>query len=168
MMNKDGLLTLYDYDTYANHLVLDVVARLSEAEFVRRASASHGSVRMLLLHMLGVQEGYLNDCLQRPTERPTLQTFAAIRDYWNRLGEDMRAFIVASTDADLVQELEITLGGHPFRFPRWQMLMQALVHSSHHRGELSIILTELGYPLPTLDIIIQFAEQSGQPWPWKA
>jgi uncharacterized damage-inducible protein DinB len=40
------------------------------------------------------------------------------------------------------------------------------MHSTHHRGELSIVLTELGYPLPTLDIIVHFAEQSGQAWPW--
>jgi uncharacterized damage-inducible protein DinB len=45
------------------------------------------------------------------------------------------------------------------------LLAQAFVHSTHHRGELSIVLSHLGHPLPTLDIIIPFVTWSGQKWP---
>ncbi len=69
-------------------------------------------------------------------------------------------------DADLDRQVQVTLRGRPFQFPMWQLLSQAFVHSTHHRGELSIVLTELGHPLPTLDIIVHFAKESGQAWPW--
>jgi uncharacterized damage-inducible protein DinB len=49
----------------------------------------------------------------------------------------------------------------------WQLLVQAFVHSTHHRAELAILLGQMGHPLPTLDILIHFAQQSGQPWRWK-
>jgi uncharacterized damage-inducible protein DinB len=45
------------------------------------------------------------------------------------------------------------------------LMLQSLIHSVHHRGELSIVMTGLGHPLPTLDIILHFARESGQPWP---
>jgi uncharacterized damage-inducible protein DinB len=59
------------------------------------------------------------------------------------------------------------MGGQTLRLPVWQLLIQGFLSSTHHRGELSIVLTQLGHPLPTLDIIIHFVEQSGQTWPWK-
>lgn len=45
--------------------------------------------------------------------------------------------------------------------------MQAFVQSTHPRGELSIVLSQLGQSLPTLDIIIPFVTDSGQVWPGK-
>jgi uncharacterized damage-inducible protein DinB len=51
--------------------------------------------------------------------------------------------------------------------PLWLLLMQAFVHSTLHRGELSIVLSNFGHPLPTLDIIIPFIEWNGQIWPTK-
>lgn len=38
--------------------------------------------------------------------------------------------------------------------------------SFHHRGELSVVCTGLGYPLPTMDIILHFINQSGQSSPF--
>ena len=49
-----------------------------------------------------------------------------------------------------------------FNFPVWQIVLQVYNHSMIHRGELSILLTELGHPLPNMDILIQFGEQTGQ------
>jgi len=58
----------------------------------------------------------------------------------------------------------LAIRNHPLTLPRWQMLAQSLLQSIHHRGELSIVMTQLGYPLPTLDPIIQFIKESGQVW----
>jgi uncharacterized damage-inducible protein DinB len=167
MINKDGLLTLYEYNAYANHLVLAEMAKMSDAEFVRQISPSHGCVRDLFVHILLVQSGYLSYCLKQPSVQPPLPAFTDVRDYCLRLDVKTNSFIDSCSDDDLTQNLEINLRNHPFRFPVWQMLLQPVVHAIHHRGELSIGMTGLGYPLPTLDIVIPFAEQSGQPWPWK-
>ncbi|UCC76110.1 MAG: hypothetical protein JSW37_11425, partial [Anaerolineales bacterium] len=42
----------------------------------------------------------------------------------------------------------------------------AVIHSVHHRGELSVVCTGLGYPLSTMDIILHFINQSGQSSPF--
>ncbi|MFN8455860.1 MAG: hypothetical protein U0401_14540 [Anaerolineae bacterium] len=42
-----------------------------------------------------------------------------------------------------------------------------MLHSAQHRGELSILLSELGHPLLIDDIIVRFTEESGQSWPFK-
>ncbi len=67
-------------------------------------------------------------------------------------------------DFELEEEITVNLGRGEVTLPRWQFLSQSLLHSFHHRGELSIVMTQLGYPLPTLDPILKYIRDSGQPW----
>ena len=166
-MNRDGLLALYAYNAYANHLALDGLAQLSEDEFARESSPSHSSIRGLLLHLLECEAWFLANCRERTLEEPDLPTLADIRRYWSDLEREQQNFIASLTESDLARDLAVRLGQHSFHFPVWQLLVQAFVHSTHHRAELAILLGQMGHPLPTLDIIIHFAKESGQEWPWK-
>lgn len=167
-LNRDGLLALYDYNTYANHLVLGVAQELPEDEFTRKASPSRESVRGLLQHMLAVEASYvaMSEGHELWFKQEDVMTLEGIGRYWEQTERRQQALMGSFTDADLERQVQVQLRGRSFQFPMWQLLTQAFVHSTHHRGELSIVLTELGHPLPTLDIIIHFAKQSGQEWPW--
>jgi len=91
----------------------------------------------------------------------------SLQSYQQQLAQEQSAFIQILADADLRREIDFQIGSQPLHLPLWQMLLQAFVHSTHHRGELSIVLSQLGHPLPTLDIILPFVEWSGQTWPGK-
>lgn len=166
-MQPNLLLALYEYNRYANHTVLETAGKLRLTDLYRESSPSHGSVFGLLAHMLAVETGYLANCQgeQFKFERPT--TLEDLSQRWDALAEGQLAFLAGLNESQLAEVVPARIGSQDFQFPRWQLLAQALIHSTHHRGELSIILTEIGQPLPVLDIIIPFAEQSGQPWPWK-
>jgi uncharacterized damage-inducible protein DinB len=161
-MNRDGLLALYTYNAYANQLVLDGLAQLSEDEFARESSPSHSSIRGLLLHLMECEAWFLATCRERTLEEPDLPTLADIRHYWGDLEREQRTFIASLTENDLARDLSIQLRDRSFHFPMWQLLAQAFIHSTHHRGELAILLGQMGHPLPTLDIILHFMQQSGQ------
>ena len=166
-MNRDGLFALYRYNAYANDLVLKTVAELSEVKFTQISSPSHSSVHQLLIHMLEVEAFFLSTCSSHTMEElPDDATLADILTFYENLEKETHDYLIEITDSDLSREIEVPLGDQPLRLAIWQILVQAFVHSTHHRGELSITLTELGHPLPTLDIIIQFVEQSGQKWPF--
>jgi len=166
-MNRDGLLALYTYNAYANHLVLDGLGQLSEDEFTRESGPSHGSIRGLLLHVLECEAWFLALCQERQAQVPDPRTLADIRLYWGNLMREQQDFVASLTESDRARDFSIELRDRPFHFPVWQLLMQAFVHSTHHRGELAILLGQMGHPLPTLDIIIHFAKESGQEWLWK-
>lgn len=166
-MDRDLLVALYHYNTYANRLVLETVAQLTDEQFTRPASPSHESVRTLLIHIAGAETFFLKQSQgqplpPQPAEVPTL---AQIRVYMEQLGQEQEEFVRSLAENDLKRVVEYQIGGHSFRLAVWQMLTQAFVHSTHHRGELSIVLSGLGHPLPTLDIIIPFVTQGGQEWP---
>jgi uncharacterized damage-inducible protein DinB len=156
-INRDGLLALYDYSVHANNMVLDGVAQLSDEEFKRESGASHSSVFRLLWHILDAEDYLFALCQpQRVPERVDLDTVADFRAYHAQVSALNRAFLAGLQDANLDRVLMTTLPGKPYPFAVWQILTQALYHSIHHRGELSILLTQLGHPLPDMDIIVYF------------
>ena len=164
-INCAGLLVLSSYNDYANRNVLDVVSNLTEAEFVRDFKMSVGNVQKMLQHIKEGEAYFLSTCQEKPYTKTKLPGLKNIRSYWGDLGDDFHGFIERQTDEDLVRVIKVQFGERVFQFPVWQLLTQAFNHSMIHRGELSILLTELGHPLPDMDIIIQFIKESGQKWP---
>ena len=168
MINQDGLLSLYTYNAYANKLVLDTIENLTENEFIQECSPSRGSVRGLLTHMLECEAFFLAQCQGRSIELDfaELSTLPSLRQYWSKLEQEQLDFIASLHEGEILRDIPVRIREQPLVFPMWQLLAQALIHSVHHRGELSIVLTELNHPLPTLDIILHFIKESGQNWTW--
>jgi uncharacterized damage-inducible protein DinB len=166
-MNRDGLLALYEYDAYANHLVLDGLAQLSEDEFTHAPSPSRSTLRTLFLHSLLGEAWFLAACQGHKFEQPDLPTLDDIRHFQSRLEKEHQAYLAALSESDLARDVQIELGEHPYHLLVWQLLVQAFLHATQHRAELGIVLGQMGHPLPTMDIIVYFMRQSGQPWPPK-
>jgi uncharacterized damage-inducible protein DinB len=165
MLAKNSLLEMYRYNAYANRLVLNEIEKLSDEEFNRTTSPSQGSVHQLLRHLLRSEVFFLAVCAGEKPNPPDPVMAADFRALINYI-EEIAATLLADIDEiGLQQVVPFDLHATILHFPVWQLLVQAYTHATHHRGELSIVLTELGFPLPTLDIIIFFAAESGQPWP---
>jgi uncharacterized damage-inducible protein DinB len=167
-MDRDILLALNAYNSYANRLVLETVAGLTGDEFTRQSSPSHQSVRTLLVHMIGSETFFLKLCQGQPlpAQPAAPPTLAEIQGYVSQLAGEQESFLRSTDEAGLGREVTFQIGEQTLHLSIWQLLVQAFVHSTHHRGELSIVLSHLGHPLPTLDIIIPFVTWSGQQWPW--
>jgi uncharacterized damage-inducible protein DinB len=168
-LDRSALLVLQHYNDYASGLVLETAARMTPGELERESSPSHGTVKCLLLHYLLCEYGFLVRCGVTPMEDssndPESLDLSGIRELSTRISALWKDYLAKVTEADLEEVVEIRIMGRPLRLARWQMLAQALLQSIHHRGELSIVMTSLGYPLPTLDPILQFIRESGQEWP---
>ncbi len=167
MIDSSILLAYNTYNGYANRLVLAAFYQLNEEERNRHCSPSHGSAAALLLHSLRAEAFFFTLCSGKPY--PALlagePTPAQLLEFTTQHTHAQHEYIRSLTETGLAREVDFDLKEHAFRLPCWQLFMQAFVHSTHHRGELSIVLTSLGHPLPTLDIIIPLIEHSGQVWP---
>lgn len=163
-MNTTILSALYDYNAYANTVLLETVDNLRDDEWDREISPSHDTVRRLLAHMFGVEMFFLVNCQGREfdLQMEDVENVVGLTRHWKALMEEQQRYVAGLTDEDLEKEIHIESRDH--RLPMWQLLVQAFVHSTQHRGELSTVLTELGHTLPIKDPIIRFVEQSGQIW----
>jgi uncharacterized damage-inducible protein DinB len=166
-MDLTLIKSMNSYNNYANHLVLETAARLTEEELTRQSSPSHGTVLALLLHMLGVELFFYKVCCGEPMPQRSSSappSLAEIQGIWKQLEEERDATFQNLQEDFLDGEIHFQVAGNDYHLPRWQLLTQAFMSSTHHRGELSIVLSHLGFPLPTLDIIIPFINESGQQW----
>ncbi len=165
-LNRSGLTALHTYNVYANNLVLETAQRMSEDELSQTSSPSHGSVINLLRHIFGCEYYFLILCMGLEPEEPRteLPSLSTLREYFSALAERRAGYLKAVNEYELTAEITVQIGAGRFTLPRWQLLAQSLIHSIHHRGELSIVMTELGYPLPTLDPILKYVNDSGQVW----
>jgi len=169
-LNKSALLVLHNYNSYANQLVLQTASAMDEDAFTAQASPSHGSVQALLTHMLTTEffflarsEGKPINPKGAPDKTLNLQEITIV---FSQIAEERLKYLNWVPEEKLLEIVDIPIGEQPFRLARWQLLTQSLLHTAHHRGELSIVMTGLGHPLPTLDPIIEFINESGQLWPW--
>jgi uncharacterized damage-inducible protein DinB len=163
-----ALLVLHDYNDYANRLVFETAARLSEDAFTSPSSPSHGSVRGLLRHMLGTEFYFLGVCQGSYMEMPPPDEILGLLqlvDLFAAVACRREKYLKTTHEADILAPVDVKIGPEMLNLPRWQLIAQALMGSAHHRGELSIVMTALGQPLPTLDPIVQFVQLSGQVWP---
>lgn len=152
----------------ANRILFQVATRLTLAQLEAARSPSRESADRLLVHVLTAEVFYLR---QLGGVGPTFN--AALADSLDGIAQfaaehhdRLLSFITRLSAADLAREVPITFSnGAQYRFLTWQVLLQVFGHSAQHRGELSIVLSELGHPLPIDDIIVRFAQESGQPWP---
>jgi uncharacterized damage-inducible protein DinB len=163
------LQALAQYNNHANKILMEAASKLTAEEFSNTASPSRESFKKLLLHLLAVEAAYYARCRGEKFsfDPKAFPTFGAVEDFANATAIHLTRLIDSLSEDDYAREVTGRFGDESLHFPIWQMLLHAFMHTARHRGELSIILSHLGQPLPIPDIIVQFADASGQEWPFE-
>ncbi len=168
-MKADILNALAQYNNHANSILMNAASKLSAEEFANTPSPSRESAKMLLLHLIAVEAAYYTRCRggKFSFDPKSYPTFDTVQDFAAATAKDLTSLMNSLTEDDYARQVTTTFGDQSLHFTIWQMLLHAFMHTARHRGELSIILSQLGYPLPIPDIIVQFADQSHQTWPFE-
>ncbi len=161
-MNKCDIQILYEYDRWANNRVLMAVSVLRAEQFTRDLGGSFPSVRDTLVHILGGEWIWLTywtasshtpefsadlraraKALFSPSEFPSVDS---VKSKWVEIEAQQTGFVNGLADESLAKAI-------PFRGTEVMLahLMQHLVnHSSYHRGQVALMLRQLGAePAPT-------------------
>ena len=167
-MDRSSLYALHTYYVYANDLLLETAAKMTVEELTCESSPSHGSVMNLLQHMFGCEYFFTMECMNcvadPSEERLCGRSITELIECFSVLNATRGNYLSKVIDFELEEEITLNLGRGDVTLQRWQFIAQSLLHSVHHRGELSIVMTKLGYPLPTLDPILMYIRESGPAW----
>ena len=159
-MNQSDILTLFDYNDWANGRIAAVAERVSDEQFRAPANVSHGSLRDTLVHMLSAdwvwrlrcQEGISPESLLSFDDFPT---FAAVQKRWAKESAALRDYIEGLTDEDLVETIYYSsTSGRPYSDTLWHILFHLANHGTQHRSEAAVLLTEYGHSPGDLDFIV--------------
>lgn len=161
-MDRDDIQLLYEYDRWANGRVLTAASALAAEQFTRDLGGSFRSVRDTLVHIIGGEWMWLEYWKQKvhtpevianlKTRHGTLFNPAgfpdagAVKAKWTEVEAVQVEFVSAVTNESLNQLIPARGGEATLAH-----LMQHLAnHSTYHRGQVSLMLRQLGAePLPT-------------------
>lgn len=159
-MNKQDILTLYDYNYWANGRILDAAEQLTAEQYTTPvAGVSHGSARATLVHTLAGEQIWRLRCLEevspkRLLSEDDLPTSAALRRLWAEEESAMRAGLARLTDESLAEAVAFTTtSGRPFSQTLGSLLVHVVNHGTQHRAEAAVILTAFGQSPGDVDLV---------------
>ena len=165
-MTAKDLLTLFDYNYWANDRLLKVVSSLTPEEFTRHVAGSYGSVRNTLVHALSTEWGWLDRCggprRSRRLESDDYPTSSSLIEEWRQVETNARIFLAGLSDDDITRSVDYEGGnGIKVSMPLGELLHHATNHTAHYRGQTALLLRELGYTPGNVDLLFYYAEKRG-------
>lgn len=166
---KEQLASLFEYAGWVTHRLLTVASGLTEEQFDQKVLPGIDSLHQTLVHILGAEmiwlarlQGQSPKTMLAPSELPTLQ---ALHERWAELEAQQRAYVAGLAETDMGLTVSWTnMRGQSYALPRWQVMLHSVNHSTHHRSEVAALLTALGHPPASTDLLEFYLARAGQPW----
>jgi uncharacterized damage-inducible protein DinB len=150
-MTPNQLQTQAHYNLWANQRLLEASATLTTEERERDLRASFVSLQGTLIHILWGERGWLSfwqtgSFGPRPTPGD-YPDFASLQRAWTTHDEVYVTFLSSLTQADLdaPRILDATT------YALGELIQHALNHSTYHRGQVALLLRQLGHTPPFTD-----------------
>jgi uncharacterized damage-inducible protein DinB len=138
---------LYDYHRWANRRLFDLAAGLGDS--ATRDMGPHWSFPTLkgtFAHIYGADHAWLRRWQGSSPGRlmgdGDFASMAELREKWDALEAEQRAFVDAVSEADLFRPLTYrNTEGKEFRVTLGPLLQHVVNHATHHRSEAATMIT---------------------------
>lgn len=162
-------LQLARYNVWATRRLLDAVALVSEADYRKDCGLFFKSIHGTLNHLL-VGEHMLWYPRFAKGVSPKLELDSEVEPDRDRLSQALKGgaanwlpLIESWPDERFDSQLSYqTSKGVSQSLPFSSTLAHVFNHSTHHRGQISAVLTQLDLPAPVLDLVALLQEESKQ------
>ena len=167
-MSTPMVRDLYDYHRWANRRLYDFAAGLGEPTCARDVGPqfSYPRVTRMFAHLYGADWVWLSRWKgTSPTAVPgdELTTMQVVRERWDALEAEQKAFVDALTDADLARVVSYkNTEGKAYQAPLGQLLVHVANHATHHRSEIATMVTMLRGSPPDTGVNTWILARTGQ------
>jgi uncharacterized damage-inducible protein DinB len=158
-MDVERIRALYEFNRWANAAVLDAVSALRPEDWTRDLKNSFPSVRDTLVHILWSEwiwlrrwKGVSPKSAFDPTEFATVDL---LRTKWIDVEHEQADFVKGLNEHSLTTVIEyVNTRGESYAYPLWQMLQHVVNHSTYHRGQITMMLRQLGARPVATDFLV--------------
>jgi len=165
-------LRFAQYNTWFNGQLFGLLSELDDAERKRDRGAFFGSIHDTLDHVLLGDRSWLSRIERSSMPFPSLEQAALVpdlRDLRQGITQDfetlraersatdavLEAFVRELTPALLASDLAYTNSkGMDFACPLWQVVAHVFNHQTHHRGQVTALLSQAGIDPGMTDFIV--------------
>ncbi len=148
-MIEDILVKLFEHNNWANLQIIQACSALGDEQLdAEPPSATQGSIRSTLMHLVSSQRGYLS-LLTVPVEE-RLQAASAITDLQEsaRLSGEGLLALMKEEHKFPKTRLQTTDG---YYVEPWVVVLQVINHATEHREQIKSMLSALGVNPPDID-----------------
>jgi uncharacterized damage-inducible protein DinB len=141
-MAENFLAKLFEHNNWANAQIIRACSALSDAQLDGEpTSATKGSIRRTLEHLVNSQHGYLQT-LTVPVEarRRAAFTFPELEEAARISGEGLLAL---AKDVDKISKTAVRTRDGNLAEP-WVVMLQIINHATEHREQVNSMLSALG------------------------
>jgi uncharacterized damage-inducible protein DinB len=158
---KAYLEQLYDYNVWANGLILKYAEMLPEEQFTVDTTHSFGSIRDTLVHIL-IVEWLWRERIQgtgleyrQALEEIIPEDYPSVEKLYDRWFDEelaMRNIMGDMAEEDFLRLVPYTnASGRELEDPVADVLAHLVLHGMQHRAEVAAILTDFGFSPGSLD-----------------
>lgn len=148
-----------EYNQWMNERLYAICATLSDRERKRDRSAFFGSIHRTLNHILYGDLAFMSRFTGTPRQAPELgvDLHESFQDLWrDRRALDARIHNWAQGLSPHWLRQDLTykskVDGVTRTIPRWVLVTHMFNHETHHRGQVTTLLSQLGLDIGTTDI----------------
>jgi uncharacterized damage-inducible protein DinB len=138
------------YNRWMNQKLYAVCAQLSPAEYKEDRGAFFGSAHGTLNHLLCADTIWMRRFQGRPIDglslgmefHPELEALCAMRDIFD---QEIVTWAEGLSVEWLAADFSYTrMAGGSYTVPAWQLVTHMFNHQTHHRGQLTTLLSQFG------------------------
>lgn len=149
-MTKNLLAKLFEHNNWANQKILEACAGLPPEHLdAPPKSATEGSIRSTLLHLVSAQYGYLR-LLTLPLEERRDRVTVDFSDIEKSLKESGEQLLRLARDTSEIPSTRIQTRDDYLVEP-WVIMVQIINHATEHREQIKSMLTALDITPPSID-----------------
>jgi uncharacterized damage-inducible protein DinB len=153
-MTKDDIKLLYQYNFWANRLILSKAEQVTVEELTQARSYSWESLAGTLVHIMDTEYGwrvFLKEKMTTPVfDVKDYPDVAAIRARWDVEEKAMWDYLDSLSDDDLKH----VFSHEDRKYMIWLCLMHVVNHGTQHRSECAVMLTDLGQSPGDIDLTV--------------
>lgn len=158
-VNLTGCLLIHlQYHRWATALVLEETTALPSEQLMQNLKGSFPSIYDTIVHLYQSDRVWLDRLKELPSGQ--LADYEApgcmydLKDAWLAVYDEMISVVKGLSDGQLSRTVDYkNLAGQPFSSPLWQMILHIVNHGTHHRGQITTMMRQLGVKPTNLDLI---------------
>ena len=149
-MTENILARLFEHNHWANLQLIQVCSTLSDEQLdAESQSATKGSIRLTLWHLIDTQQSYLSQLthMEPRSNSKAPANFAELLESANMSGEGL----VALARDETSQSLQTKIQDEGYSIEPWVIMVAAIDHAAEHREQIKSMLSAVGVTPPDMD-----------------
>jgi uncharacterized damage-inducible protein DinB len=161
-VSAEMLRTQIDYTAWASQRLVAAASQLSAEQLNRDFGTADRGVLGTLVHVFAADRIWLARLTGQPNPEfitDADRSLSVLENEWPLLHDRWKQWAHSLTDGDV--ETVITykdLKGNQWKQPLWRLVLHAVNHGTHHRGQVSGFLRCLQCTPPPLDLVYYYRE----------